>query len=233
MNRAPIPAPTVRPEQVACWVFDLDNTLYPADCNLFAQIDLRMTEYISALLGVDSTAARGLQKTYYYQYGTTLRGLMLHHAVNPDDYLEFVHDIDVSPVPPSPQLNRMLARLPGRKVVFTNGSAAHAGRVMDRLGVSDHFDRVFDIEAVGFVPKPHPDPYDHVIDALGLPGEALVLFEDTHSNLAPAVERGMTTVWVRHPDAHPAAEDDAMAHHVTDDLVAWLTALLDPPTDHD
>jgi putative hydrolase of the HAD superfamily len=233
MSRARKPGPMVRPEQVACWVFDLDNTLYPADCNLFAQIDFRMTEYISALLSVDKPAARQLQKTYYFQYGTTLRGLMLHHAVDPEDYLSFVHDIDVSPVPPSPRLDRALALLPGRKVVFTNGSAAHAGRVMNRLGVSGHFDRVFDIEAVGFVPKPHPDPYDHLIGELGIPGHSMVLFEDTHSNLAPAAERGMTTVWVRHPESKMTPDRDDVAHHVTDDLVGWLSALVDAPTDHD
>lgn len=227
----------VRPDQVACWVFDLDNTLYPAECNLFAQIDRRMTEYISALLGVDKQAARQLQKAYYFEHGTTLRGLMLDHDVDPDDYLSFVHDIDVSPVAPSPRLDRTLAGLPGRKVVFTNGSAAHAERVMDRLGVRAHFDQVFDIEAVGYVPKPHPDPYDQVIESLGIPGHAMVLFEDSFSNLAPAVERGMTTVWIRHDGDQLSSgadgDDGQIAHHVTDDLVGWLSALLDRPADHD
>lgn len=219
-----------RPDRVACWVFDLDNTLYPAECNLFAQIDLRMTEYISGLLSVDKQAARSLQKSYYFEHGTTLRGLMLNHGVDPADYLDYVHDIDISPVPPSPALDLALARLPGRKVVFTNGSTAHAERVMERLGVSAHFERIFDIEAFGFIPKPHPDPYDQLIAEMGIPGEAMVLFEDSHVNIPPAAERGMTTVWVRHGQSETLApQDDREAdipHHVTDDLVGWLNALL-------
>ncbi len=220
----------IQPEQVACWVFDLDNTLYPADCNLFAQIDLRMTEYISTLLGVDKPSARALQKAYYFQHGTTLRGLMLDHAVDPTDYLTYVHDIDISPVPPAPELDQALARLPGQKIVFTNGSAAHAERVMARLGVTAHFEKIFDIEAFGFIPKPHPDPYDQVIAEMGIPGEAMVLFEDSHANLPPAAARGMTTVWVRHDRADwPPPEDGANAdvpHHTTDDLVGLLHAIL-------
>ena len=210
-------------------MFDLDNTLYPADCNLFAQIDVRMGEYISTRLGVDRSEARRLQKTYYYQYGMTLRGLMLEHRIKPQDYLAFVHEIDVSVVQPAPALDRAIAALPGRKVVFTNGSTAHAERILDRLGVSRRFDRIFDIESVGYLPKPMPEPYDHVLGELAVEGSATVLFEDSPANLKPAVERGMTTVWVKHGRAdlaHGADQpDDRYADHITDDLEAWLVTL--------
>lgn len=209
------------------WIFDLDNTLYPAACNLFAQIDDRMGAFISDTLGLDRGEARTLQKQYYYEHGTTLSGLMKHHGVAPDDYLEFVHDIDVSPVPPSPALDAALAELPGRKLVFTNGSVAHADRILDRLGVSAHFEAVFDIAAADFVPKPHPDAYQKFIMRHGIDAEKAVFFEDTAINLRPARDVGMTTVWVRHDGTrHP----DTTEHidHQTDDLLSFL--ITDVPT---
>lgn len=220
---------SVRPHEVDCWLFDLDNTLYPADCNLFAQIDVRMGEYISTRLGVDRSEARRIQKAYYFQYGMTLRGLMLEHRIEPQDYLEFVHDIDISVVPPAPALDRALAALPGRKVVFTNGSTAHAERILAQRGIRDRFDRIFDIESCGFLPKPMPEPYDHVLGELGIDGPAIIFFEDSPANLRPAAERGMTTVWVKHGRADLAhgAENphERYADHITDDLEAWLVAL--------
>lgn len=222
---------TVRPNEVAFWIFDLDNTLYPADCNLFAQIDVRMSEYISTRLGVDRTEARRIQKSYYFQYGMTLRGLMLEHGMDPGDYLDFVHDIDISVIPPAPVLDRALGSLPGRKVVFTNGSRDHADRVLARLGVTNHFERVFDIETADYLPKPMPQPYDQVLDELAVDGTATVLFEDSPANLRPAAERGMTTVWVRHGRADLAHgadnHEEPFADHVTDNLEDWLVRLID------
>ena len=154
---------------------------------------------------------------------------MLEHRVEPEDYLAFVHDIDLSPIAPAPALGRALAALPGCRYVFTNGSRAHAERVLERLGIADLFERVFDIAAADYVPKPQPQAYDRLIEAFAIEVRAAALFEDSLANLAPAAERGMVTVWVRHrrADLVPGADGEVPAHvdHVTDDLPAWLAAL--------
>src|SRR5512139_3416063 len=138
------------------WIFDLDNTLYPAECNLFAQVDQRMGEFIAKHLGVPFEYARHLQKSYYRQFGTTLAGLMRVHKMHPEPFLDYVHDIDVSVVPESPQLRAAIDRLPGRKLIFTNGSRAHAERVAGKLGVLDLFEGISDIASCEFEPKPSP-----------------------------------------------------------------------------
>jgi putative hydrolase of the HAD superfamily len=217
--------PSSRPlGEVADWIFDLDNTLYPARCNLFAQVDLRIGRFIERHLGLDPTTARQLQKQYFRDYGTTLHGLMAHHQIDPTTFLDFVHDIDITPVPPSPALDLALAALPGRKLIFTNGSVAHAERVMARLGVRPHFAEVFDIVAAGYVPKPDPATYDRLIRRHGIDPARAVMIEDLPRNLRPAAALGMTTVLV-HTEAEWAQVDaeGAHIHHVTDDLVAWLT----------
>lgn len=208
---------------VTDWVFDLDNTLYPATCNLFAQVDVRIGQYIEALLDVDPVEARRVQKTYFRENGTTLRGLMDNHRIDPADFLNHVHAIDYSPVPPSPRLDRVLSDLGGRKFIFTNGSVRHAENVMDRLGVTHHFADIFDIVAADYQPKPEPEPYRELIRRYDLAPSTTVLFEDIARNLAPAAALGMTTVWVRTGvgwSADGAKED--FVHHVTDDLVDWL-----------
>ena len=140
--------------RVTTWIFDLDNTLYPSECNLFAQVDQRMGQFIAELLGVSYEEAKRVQKDYYYRYGTTLAGLMREHKLPPERFLDFVHDIDLAPVCEAPELGAALARLPGRKFIFTNGSRAHAERVAEKLGVLHHFDELFDIVAGDYVPKP-------------------------------------------------------------------------------
>jgi putative hydrolase of the HAD superfamily len=211
--------------EVADWVFDLDNTLYPARCRLFDQVDRRIGLFIQERLGLDASAARLLQKRYFHQHGTTLSGLMTHHGIEPELFLEFVHDIDISPVEPSPALDSALARLPGRKFIFTNGSNAHAARIMDRLGVARHFDAVFDIADAGYLPKPAAETYDRLISRHAIePGRA-VMIEDLPRNLRPAAALGMTTVLVL--TGEEWAETDKAGdhiHHVTDDLVGWLGA---------
>jgi len=214
---------------VESWVFDLDNTLYPARCNLFVQIDQRMGEYISAALSVDMVAAKAIQKTYFRQYGTTLCGLMRNHRVDPVAYMDFVHDIDLGVLTPDAGLAGALGRLDGPKFVFTNGSVAHAARVLDRLGIAGHFADVFDIAAADYVPKPNPAPYDRMLARFGIAAPSAVLVEDTLANLAPAAARGMTTLWVRHGRADLALDAEAEmpdhVHHVTDDLSGWLAAV--------
>ena len=208
---------------VDTWVFDLDNTLYGADIDLFHQIDQRMKQYIARLLGVSVEKAFELQKRYYRVHGTTLRGLMLFHNINADDFLEFVHDIDHSVLSAQPELAAALKALPGRKVIYTNGSETHAAKVLVRLGIADIFDGIFDIRAGNYIPKPDPAPYIAMTNSLGLaPGRA-AMFEDSFKNLKPAADLGMVTVWVRHTE-HVAGphEDTSHCRFVTDDVVGWL-----------
>jgi putative hydrolase of the HAD superfamily len=220
------PQPSARAlGEVADWVFDLDNTLYPARCRLFDQVDRRIGLFIQNRLGLDAGAARVLQKHYFHQHGTTLCGLMTHHGVEPEVFLQFVHDIDVSAVEPSPALDSALARLPGRKFIFTNGSNAHAARVMDRLGVARRFDGVFDIADAGYVPKPAQATYERLLSRHTIEPARAVMIEDLPRNLRPAAALGMTTVLVL--TGEEWAETDSAGdhiHHVTDDLVSWLGA---------
>ncbi len=219
-------------DHVEVWIFDLDNTLYPAACNLFDQIDRRMGEFIGRLLTVDRTEARVIQKSYFRQHGTTLRGLMLEHGLDPAEFLDYVHDIDLTPIPPNPDLDQALDRLPGRKLVFTNGSVPHAERVMARLGVAHHFEAVFDIVASDYVPKPDPAPYHRLVDRYRVDPRAAAMFEDIARNLAPAAALGMTTVWVPgNPNWSGPDASGEHVHHVAEDLTAWLADLAADGTD--
>lgn len=215
------------------WIFDLDNTLYPPSTALFAQIDRRMREYIADFLGIDLDAAFRLQKSYFREYGMSLRGLMERHGMEPGPFLGYVHDIDLDPLAPMPALEDALGRLPGRKLVFTNAPAGHAERVLRRLGIEGHFCAIFDIAAAGYRPKPEPETYARLIERHDLDPRRSVMVEDMARNLVPAAALGMTTVWVRtdHDIASLGADGDHI-HHVVDDLVAWLQDLadrIDPP----
>ncbi len=207
------------------WVFDLDNTLYPASVHLFPQIDRRMKAFISNLLKIPLDDAFKLQKHYYWKYGTTLRGLMLNHHIEPDNFLEYVHDIDHSVLVPDARLDAALAKLPGRKFIYTNGSERHAVNVLARLGVTHHFTGIFDITASRYIPKPEPTPYADLLARHDITAARAAMFEDIHRNLKPAHGLGMTTVWLRHPE-NPAkdGEDLSHCHFIIDDLIAWLEA---------
>ena len=206
------------------WIFDLDNTLYPAECELFAQGDSRMGAYISAKLALDATAARALQKTYYRQHGTTLRGLMDNHGVEPQDYLDYVHDIDLSPLDAVPSLASALAALPGRRYVFTNGSRQHALQVLERLGLAALFAGIFDIVAADYVPKPDTVTYDRFLAEFDIDPATSVFVEDSVANLAPAAALGMRTVWLCQREAPGARSGPDYVDHVIDDLGQWLEA---------
>jgi putative hydrolase of the HAD superfamily len=211
------------------WVFDLDNTLYPASSSLFPQIDLRMRHFIAKALGIDLDAALTLQKQYYREYGTTLRGLMHVHGLAPDEFLAYVHEIDCTVLEPSPRLNAALARLPGRKFIFTNGSARHAENVLAQLELAGQFDGVFDIRSADFIPKPAIETYRRLLAQFAIEAKGAVMFEDLARNLVAAGELGMTTVWVRqdgHPDGAHDESDIAGIDHVTDDLAGWLESRL-------
>jgi putative hydrolase of the HAD superfamily len=197
------------------WIFDLDNTLYPASSSLFPQIDLRMGAYIQRLLGVDKDEAWRVQKGFFHSHGMTLPGLMEAHGVDPHDFLDFVHDVDVEVVQPRPDLGAMIARLPGRKLVFTNADAPYATRVLARLGLSDSFDAMHDIHALGYVPKPQPGAYAHLCAAHSVTPERALFVEDMARNLVPAKAIGMTTVWIDNgSEQGPAKDPGVAAEHI-------------------
>lgn len=178
-------------------LFDLDNTLYPPERELFNLIDVRINRFMTEQVGIPAGAVDALRREYWAAYGVTLQGLIRHHGVDPEDYLHYVHDVDVTVrLTPDPELRAMLARLPQRKAVFTNGSSCHAGRVLAALGIADQFDAVYDIRVAGYLPKPYPDPYQAVLADLAVAPECCTMIEDSRDNLRTAKSLGMTTVLV-------------------------------------
>ncbi|MCD7058896.1 pyrimidine 5'-nucleotidase [Pelagibacterium xiamenense] len=225
--------PSVRTlDHVTDWIFDLDNTLYPRECNLFAQIDTLITHYVMDVTSLDFEAARDLQKAYYRDHGTTLNGLMTTHDVDPDHYLAAVHAIDYSPVNAHPELVAAIAALPGRKFIFTNADAGHAVSVLKRLGAADIFEGIFDIRLAQFEPKPLPAAYERFLAAHGVDPARAVMFDDLEKNLRVPHENGMVTVQVVaaedfiHDQCDPwelgRGDGQPHVHHITDDLVAFL-----------
>lgn len=220
-------APPLDPASIDVWLFDLDNTLYPASCRLFDQIDRAMGRYVADLLSLEPAEARALQKQYFREHGTTLRGLMAHHDIDPHDYLSVVHDIDHTAVQPNPRLDSALGRLPGRKLVFTNGSVPHAEAVLQRLGIPHHFEAIFDIVASDFVPKPDPAPYHELLKRHDIDPTRAFFAEDSARNLVPAHALGMTTLYVQHGadwnvDPHVGAD---YIHHRCEDVTDWVEAV--------
>jgi putative hydrolase of the HAD superfamily len=214
-------------DHVGCWVFDLDNTLYPAQCDLFSQVDVRIGEYIAGRFKIPYEQARWLQKSYFRGYGTTMKGLMTEYGIDPHEFLDFVHLIDHSPVQPDPRLDAALAALPGKKYVFTNASVAHSEKVLERIGIAHRFDGIFDIIAAEFDPKPHDAFYDRFLARHGVEAKAAALFEDMARNLVPAHVRGMTCVLVETENAWGMeGHDGEHVHHRTKDLCAWLEAVI-------
>lgn len=233
MNAAPGEPVTRRPDfrHVEFWVFDLDNTLYRADSNLFAQIDARMSQFIARFLSVPPDQARRIQKAYYREHGTTLNGLVVRHGTDPETFLDFVHDIDLSAVAPDAALNAAIAALPGRRFVFTNGCGRYARRLLERLGLSAAIDGLWDIRATAFSPKPERAAYRTVLDAAGIDPHRAAMFEDVARNLVPAHDLGMTTVWIdngsewsKQGPEFPVASGDHIDYE-TDDLVQFLRSI--------
>jgi putative hydrolase of the HAD superfamily len=216
---------------VETWVFDLDNTLYPHHLNLWQQVDVRIRNYIAAFLGTTYDEAFRKQKDFYRRYGTTMRGMMIEHGMDPDGFLAYVHQIDHTPVEPNPALGLALARLPGRKLILTNGTRAHADAILARLAVAHHFDDVFDIVAGELEPKPFPKTYDRFLARHGVDAAKAAMFEDLARNLEVPHALGMTTVLVV-PERDVVREtweleghDAAHVDHVTDDLVGFLEGI--------
>lgn len=233
------PLPDLR--HVDAWVFDLDNTLYAAECALFSQIDARMTAYICKRLNLSHEAARRLQKDYYVRYGTTMSGLMNEHDVEPDHFLDYVHDIDLAPIRPHPALADAIEALPGRKFIYTNGSARHAENVAGALGLFHLFDDVFDIRAAQYEPKPRRAPCEAFLRHYDIAPERAAMFEDLVQNLETPHALGMTTVLVCSDAAwladephekRPARPGDGgdHIHYVTGDLAAFLSGAITAKT---
>jgi putative hydrolase of the HAD superfamily len=217
------------------WVFDLDNTLYPADCDLWPKIDQRITQFMMALFGLDGASARALQKYYYQHYGTTLRGLMEDHGVGADEFLKYVHEIDRSSILPNASLAAAIAALPGRKLILTNGSRDHAMLTAEALGLGTSFEDIFDIIDAELVPKPELRTYQRFFDKHGVNPETAAMFEDIERNLIVPHQRGMKTVLVvpkpgqrDHREPFEIADSYALPHidFVTDDLGGFLMNIL-------
>jgi len=215
---------------VDTWVFDLDNTLYPHHVNLWQQVDARIGEFIGAWLKISSDEARVIQKDYYRRYGTSMRGMMTEHGVHADDYLAYVHQIDHSPLQPNPAMGAAIAKLPGRKLILTNGSTDHADKVLARLGLAAHFEAVFDIIAAELEPKPAPQTYQKFLGRHGVNPGTSAMFEDLARNLEVPHQLGMTTVLVVpdgtgevvREDWELEGRDAGHVDHVTDDLTGFL-----------
>jgi putative hydrolase of the HAD superfamily len=215
---------------IETWVFDLDNTLYPHDLNLWHQVDQRIRDYIVDFLKISQDEAFRLQKDYYRRYGTTMRGLMEEHGLQPDEFLEMVHQIDHSPLTPNPELAAAIAELPGRKLILTNGTRHHAEAVMRRLEIDAHFEDIFDIKAAELEPKPRPVVYERFLNRHHVDPKHSVIFEDLARNLEVPKALGMITVLVvptgagvvLREDWELVGRDEPHVDYVTDDLAGFL-----------
>jgi putative hydrolase of the HAD superfamily len=210
---------------VETWIFDLDNTLYPASSRLFEQVQARMNEYICTRLSVTLDEAAALRRKYFQEHGTTMHGLMAVNRVDPHEFMAFVHDVDLSVVPANPDLLAALEGLSGRKLVYTNGSVPHAENLLKHLGVTHCFEDIFDIVASEFAPKPAMAPFRAFVDRYGVKPAGALMIEDMAKNLAPAAELGMTTAWVRTAvDWAAIASDADYIHYIVEDLAGFLGA---------
>ena len=229
MNAPTRPPLLAKFAHVTSWIFDLDNTLYPPNSGLWPAIEDRITMFLIEHSGLDGTSARALQRYYYQQHGTTLRGLVDEDGLDPHAFLDFVHDIDRSGLAPNPALAEEIAQLPGRKLIFTNGSRGHALSTVEQLGLGGIFEEAFDIVAAGLVPKPREEAYDAFFRAHGVEPREAAMFEDIAKNLVAPNARGMTTVMVTgkpgvidHRQPHDRTPAPPFVDFVTDDLSGFL-----------
>ena len=215
------------------WVFDLDNTLYSPEEDIFSQIDKRMTEFIISKFNVNEEEAFNIQKKYFLEYGTTLSGLMKRENIDPDEFLEFVHDINLEILKPNIELSKIIKNLPGDKFIFTNGSKNHAENVLKQLEMSGIFDDIFDIKESNFIPKPNINAYLNFIDKTKIEPDVSIMFEDIGRNLEAAKKLGMKTVLIKRnvpmrndkfktKDFESLWEDYDFADCITDDLVKFF-----------
>jgi len=208
------------------WIFDLDNVLYPAECDLFALIDIKMGEYIAKALDCDYAEARKVQKAFFHDHGTTLAGLMHHHGTDPHDFLDFVHDIDMDRLSPAPMVRAAIEALPGEKLIFTNADRPYAEQVLEKRGLAGLFHQMHDIHDTGLVPKPQDGAYHSMVAVTGVDPARALFVEDTARNLRPAKDLGMTTVWINTGAEWAGREHDPVYidYEITD-LESWVTGL--------
>jgi len=210
-------------ESVAYWIFDLDNTLYSGDTKVFDQVDKKMSKYISNKLNVSIDEAKKIQKNYFHEYNTTLNGMIKNHKINANEFLEYVHDIDIDFLKKDQLLGEELKKLKGKKIIFTNGSRKHALNVTKKIGINEHFDDIFDIVDSEFIPKPSIEPYKKLIEKHKIDPKLCVLVEDIARNLKPAYEMGMKTIWIENNE--PWAKKFSDSHFVnykTNNLTEFL-----------
>ena len=212
---------------IECWIFDLDNSLYPASADLFALIDARMTAFIQQLLACDHDEARRVQKGYFHNHGTSLSGLMTEHHVDPHAFLAHVHDIEMDVLEHDAPLVAAIAKLPGRKLIFTNGDVPYALRILNRLGLRDSFEAIHDIHAMDLMPKPHASAYAGFCARFGIDPNESLFVDDMVRNLLPAKAIGMTTVWVDNgSEQSPGADRDHIDFTIPV-LAPWLETILE------
>ena len=210
-------------KKIKYWLFDLDNTLYSGDTKVFDQVDKKMSLFISNKLNVSIEEAKKIQKNYFHEYNTTLNGMIKNHKINAEEFLEFVHDVDLTFLKEDLALQNELTNLVGKKYIFTNGSKAHASNVTKRIGIQNHFDGVFDIVDSDFTPKPSIEPYKKIIQKYGIDPEYCIFIEDIARNLKPAYELGMKTVWIKNNEPWAAEfSNENFINYKTDNLSDFL-----------
>ena len=210
-------------KNIKYWLFDLDNTLYSGDTKVFDQVDKKMSKFISDKLNVSVEEAKKIQKNYFHEYNTTLNGMIKNHDIDANEFLEFVHDVDLNFLKKDVFLENQINRLDGKKIIFTNGSRAHAANVTKRIGIDKLFDGVFDFVDSDFYPKPSIEPYKKIIENYNIEPEYCIFFEDIARNLKPAHELGMKTVWIKNKEPWAAEYSDAeFINYRIDNLANFL-----------
>ena len=210
-------------EHINSWVFDLDNTLYPVTETLLAHIDEHMGKFVANFLNVDAAEARRIQKAYFRKYGLTLRGLMIHHGLDPVRYYDEMTPMDLTEVQPNPALGDAIGRLKGRKIIYTNASAHHAEMVLDHLGIAHAFEAIYDIASADYLPKPAIEAYQGLCDMHDIDPTRAAMIDDISRNLEPAARLGMTTIWMKTgAEWSLDSQIDEHIHHITGDIMSWV-----------
>ena len=210
-------------KKIKYWLFDLDNTLYSGDTKVFDQVDKKMSKFISEKLNVSFEEAKKIQKNYFHEYNTTLNGMIKNYDIDANEFLEFVHDVDLEFLKEDEPLKTEIEKLKGKKIIFTNGSRAHASNVTSRIGIEQLFDGVFDIVDSDFYPKPSIEPYKKIIENYKIVPDYCIFFEDIARNLKPAYELGMKTVWIENNEPWAAKySDEEFVNYKTASLTKFL-----------
>ncbi len=215
-------------KNIKFWLFDLDNTLYSGSTKVFDQVDKKMTQYISSKLKLSTEQAKQIQKSYFHQYNTTLNGMIKNHKIDAHEFLEFVHDVNLNFLKENKPLGEQISKIDGKKIIFTNGSRAHANNVTKRIGIQKLFDGIFDIVDAEFIPKPSKKTYLKIIEKFKIEPQYCIFIEDIARNLKPAYELGMKTVWIINEEPWAAEFSDSnFVNYKTNDLTGFLKRIND------